>query len=167
MKLRGCPGGASYGDLERGVENKHTGLIWALGGGGCLCLQVCGGKLKSCVLQFNCCCKQYLTPIIVLYLSHTVVSSTYINVFTLVQADDKFFITSFHRLGRVKRWPLVKYPGTGRMKPKHGPSNFKSCALFQACSKHVAGFILLFLCPLVLGVILHIRHSCPGVRVCL
>ena len=47
MKLRGCHGRASYGDLERGVENKHTVLIWALGDGGHLCLQACGEKFAG------------------------------------------------------------------------------------------------------------------------
>ena len=32
MKLRGYNGGASCGDLERRVENKHTFLIWTLAG---------------------------------------------------------------------------------------------------------------------------------------
>ena len=110
---------------------------------------------------------RHLTPIVVLHLSSTVVSSTYINVLTPVQAGDKFFITSLHRLRRVKRWPLVEYLGTGRMKPERGSSNFKSCALFQACSKQVVCFVLSFLCPLVQCVIVHILRTCPGVSACL
>lgn len=156
VKLRGCPGGASYGDLEE--LRTSTQVLLGPWGWRRLCLRVCGEAEELCS-SVAICCKQYLTPIIVLYLSYTVVSSTYINVFTLVQADDEFFIISFHRLGRVSVG-FWSSPGTGRMKLV---DLLPSCALCPACSKHVVCFVLLFLCPWALVVTLHIRHSCPGV----